>query len=295
MPNSLKADLLLILTTLLAASGWAFSKEIVATMAPLLFISLRFFLAGLILLPFCWSDLRAMNIKTYGKVIGVNLIFAVAVSAWIVALSIVEHMSVGAFIINLSFILVPIVSIFFGERASLFVWLSLPIALVGLACLLLENELSMGVGEMMFFFSALLFAVYFSLNATLAKRMPTLSLVTMQMMVTGVVTLILSTFTETWQFQQTATVWGYFIASLVLASALRFFCQTRGQSMASASHAAVIMTLEPVWVAILAIWLLGETMTHLQLIGCALLFFAVLFSRSEPIWKRLNKTQTVTE
>ncbi|MFC6669367.1 EamA family transporter [Marinobacterium aestuariivivens] len=49
--------------------------------------------------------------------------------------------------------------------------------------------------------------------------------------------------------------------------------------MATASHAAIILTLEPVWTAILGVFWLDERMGALQLAGCTLIFLALLINR----------------
>lgn len=46
MPDSRKSDLLLVITTLLAAISWMFSKEAVLLMPPLMFMAGRFLIAG---------------------------------------------------------------------------------------------------------------------------------------------------------------------------------------------------------------------------------------------------------
>ncbi len=55
--------------------------------------------------------------------------------------------------------------------------------------------------------------------------------------------------------------------------------QTRAQGMAPPSHSAIIMTLEPVWTALLASLWFAERMTPLQLSGCGLIFAAMLVNR----------------
>ena len=65
----------------------------------------------------------------------------------------------------------------------------------------------------------------------------------------------------------------------VLASSLRFFLQIKAQGMTTPSHAAVILMLEAVWTALFAAWWFGETMTALQLLGCSLIFMALLINR----------------
>ena len=67
----MKADLLLLLVTILAALGWLFSKEALAGMPPLLFIGVRFFLASCVL---CvagrnhWAGLSASDFRLSARV-----------------------------------------------------------------------------------------------------------------------------------------------------------------------------------------------------------------------------------
>jgi drug/metabolite transporter (DMT)-like permease len=84
---------------------------------------------------------------------------------------------------------------------------------------------------------------------------------------------------EEWNFNQPNAIWGWLIASVLIATSLRFLLQTRAQSMAPPSHTAIIMTLEPVWTALFAALWLDETMTPLQLSGCTLIFLAMLVNR----------------
>ncbi len=48
MTTNRKADLLLVLTTILAAAGWIFSKESIQGLPPFGFIGLRFILASFV-------------------------------------------------------------------------------------------------------------------------------------------------------------------------------------------------------------------------------------------------------
>jgi drug/metabolite transporter (DMT)-like permease len=74
-------------------------------------------------------------------------------------------------------------------------------------------------------------------------------------------------------------VLGWFLASTLIASSLRFVLQTYGMSLTSVSHAAVIMNLEPVWTAIFAVIWFGESMRVAQIFGCFLIFVAMFMSR----------------
>ena len=289
MSNELKGDVILLVTTLLASVGWFFSKEVLSTMAPLQFVSTRFTIAGLILLVFFWHAFSRVNRSDVWPILRSSLCFALFVNLWIYGMMHITNLAIGAFIINISFLLVPVLAIFFGERASMLTWFSLPIALIGMAFLFLDNEFHFGYGEVIFLLAALVFALFFISNAGLSKRYSSSVLVTSQMLTTGLSTLILSTMLATWSFQHSSSVWICLLLTIVVTSCLRFSLQTWGQSFASAGHASVIMTLEPVWVAIISLLVFSKGMTSMQTIGCALMFFAVLLSRSEPL---INKVKS---
>lgn len=274
-----KADLLLLLTTLLAAAGWIFSREAVQGLSPLLFMALRFISAGLILAVIGWSAMRAFTPSQWRSACLVGAFFGTALSFWILALEMTTHVGVGAFLTGLGVVMVPLISLLFGDRSGPYVYLSVPFVIAGLACLSLDSEFHLGLAEILFLLAALFFSFTFILNSRAAARLPTLPLTAVQLLVTGLITGILSTLMETWQFNQPANIWGWLIASALIATSLRFWVQTKGQSLAPPSHTAIIMTLEPVWTALLAALWLGETMTLLQFSGCALIFFAMLVNR----------------
>ncbi len=274
-----KADLLLLLTTILAAAGWIFSREAVQGLAPLLFMALRFISAGMILAVIGWSEMRAFTRQQWQSACLVGVFFGAAMTFWILGLEMATHVGVGAFLTGLGVVMVPLISLLFGDRPGPYVFMSIPFVLAGLACLSLDAEFHIGLAEVFFLLSALFIALMFILNSRAAARLPALPLTAVQLLVTGLITGIVSLFIETWDFNQPPAIWGWLVASVLIATSLRFLLQTRGQSLAPPSHTAIIMTLEPVWTALFAALWLGESMTALQFSGCSLIFLAMLVNR----------------
>ena len=61
LSRSSQADILLVITTLLAGAGWIFSKEALQGLEPIFFISIRFTLAGVVLVLLGQGVLRRLT------------------------------------------------------------------------------------------------------------------------------------------------------------------------------------------------------------------------------------------
>jgi len=283
--NSIKrapwqADALLLLVTVLAASGWIFSKEALAGMPPLLFISTRFLLAGLILLGFAWPTLTRMSARRVRRGLLVGVLFSAAIAFWVLGLNYSDHLGESAFINSLGILLVPVVArLLFGDRPPRSTWVALPVALLGFALLSLNAGFNVEASQLLMVCAALCFALLINVNTRVVRNVPALPLTTLQLISVGVVLTGLSLVVEHQPLALSPSILGWFMTSVLLASSLRFFLQIKAQSMTTPSHAAVILMLEAVWTALFAAWWFGETMTALQLLGCSLIFMALLINR----------------
>jgi len=278
--HPLKADLLLVLATLVAAAGWIFSKEALAGVPPLQFVGVRFLLAGVVLAALGWNQLRALDRAGLRGSLLVGTLFAVAMAFWIKGLEHARHLGEGAFISSLGIVLVPLIGrLFFGDRPPRLTWVAMPVALGGFACLSLEHGFRFEPGQWFFIAAAVVFAILLNLNSRVVRNVSPLALSAIQVSMVGGLMLPLSALSESWPDAVSTPVLGWLLASALIATTLRFFIQLYGQSLTTPSHAAVILMLEPMWTAIVAAWWFGERMTTLQFVGCGLIFAALVLSR----------------
>lgn len=286
-----RAELVLILVTILAAFGWIFSKETLAGLPPLLFMGVRFLVAGFILLLAGRKYFVGLRFSDIKNAILVGLVMGVAMMLWIVGLDHSTQLGVGAFITSLGVILVPIMAkLLFGDRPGLPVWLSLPVAVIGLGLLALNDGLAFELSHLYFLVAAVTFALQFNLLSRSSTRMHVLVLTSIQLISAGSLAFILSLFLETWPEVVSLPVFGWFLASTLIATSLRFLLQTYGMSLTPASHAAVIMNLEPMWTAVFASFWFMETMALTQIVGCSLIFIAMLISK----WTQIRAVFTAS-
>ena len=257
-----------------------FSKETLQGLPPLLFIGLRFLLAGLVLASISGKNLLELSSDQWRHSSIAGLLFSGAMSFWVMGLYHTVHIGEGAFITSMGIVLVPVIScLLFSDKPAKNTWIAIPVSIIGLACLSLNQTFSFESGQLFFFFAAAIFACHFTVVSKVVINVAPLSLTAIQLVIVGIFTLTLSAIFETPPEQVSAEIWIWFLCSTLIATSLRFWLQTKGQSFAPASHAALILTLEPIWTAVLASIWFKESMTLLQLSGCSLIFSALLISR----------------
>lgn len=278
--RTLKADILILIVTLLAASGWVFSKEALQGVTPLTFIGIRFLMAGCILSCFCIPQFKALTVNNWKLAVSIGALFSLALIIWIQGLYISDHVGEAAFIISLGVVIVPVFAkLIFKDELESSTWLAIPVAISGLALLSLNDGFQFENGQLLFASAAVLFAIHYNLITLAVGKMPAFPLTSIQLTCAGSSALFISFFVETWPPQISGITWGWIWASILLASAARFLIQTHAQSMASSSHTAIILTLEPIWVCIITAFWFNETMTAMQLAGFTLIFLALIINR----------------
>lgn len=285
-----KSAWILVMTTALAAFGWIFSKETIQGLPPFGFVGLRFLVASICLVPLSYKKFRQLTFSLLLQAMGGGAILAAALMAWVYAISVSETLGEGAFIVSLSMIIVPIVAwALYKERPKRAFWVSMPIAISGLALLSLKGGWNSSAGHIWFFVNACLLALHFNVNSKLAHKLPVLLLTCIQLFVTGLIALIASALFETFPESIETSIWGWFALSALLATSLRYVMQTLGQKGSNPANAALIMLLEPIWTVILSILWYGESLSGSKVAGCSLILVALIFYRTDGRFIKLRE------
>jgi drug/metabolite transporter (DMT)-like permease len=304
--NANKADLILVFVTLLAAISWMFSKEAVLQMPPLLFMSIRFFLAGLLLACVSYKALAKLALSGLLHSARVGLVFGVAMCFWVTGLAKASQVGEAAFLGSLGVVMVPVIARgLFHEAIPRSSWLALPIAVLGLGFLSLstpmDRALKLETAHILLLTSATFFALYFNLNTRVTNtpssilkngesiketKVPVLALTTIVLGTTGIITGFASAILEPWyptlaNLKPELVSW--IVLSATIGTALRFLLQTYAQSLTANSHGVVIMMLEPLWTTLIAMAWFSETMTASQLVGCFLILLSLIVNRFKAI------------
>ena len=199
---------------------------------------------------------------------------------------------VSAFLTANYVLLVPLFGVFLGRRAGLAVWGGVVLALVGTALICFSVEdlrretLDLGAGESWTLLCAALFAVQIMVVDRFVRDCDGLRFSMVQMGVAGLVSL---PFVFLPGELARASVAGFVsgIPALlflgVLSSGVAYTLQNLGQAKVPAALASIIMSLEGVFAVLFGWLILGDVLSPRQLLGCALVFGAVILSQ---LWNR---------
>ncbi len=270
--------LLMVLVTLLAAAGWLFSKEAIRELPPAAFIGSRFLLAALLLLPLAWLREPPPTRAQLVRAAGCGTLLGASLLLWVTAISQSDALGSGAFIMSVATLMAPLAAWgAFRAKPGRHYWLTLPIAIAGL--LLLSSSTHWGVSLSLFWFlaAATTLGIQLAVHRHFAQSIAPTWLTCIQLAMTGLLGTLLSLLTEQWpEAGVSHGIWGWFAASVLIATTLRYWLLTHALSKMTTAHAALMMLLEPVWTLILSTLFYSEPLGGAKLAGAGLVLGALV-------------------
>lgn len=273
-----KAELLLVAITAIWGTTFVVVKGALADASPLVFIAIRFSLAGLLLAVVLSRGFRDVGreVLTAGLLQGVFLFGGYSLQTWGLVFTTPTK---SAFITGFSVVLVPLILAASGAPLRL---PSLAAALAGLGGLyvLLAPSASGGVnpGDLLTLGGAVAFAFQIVLVGRYAERLPLRAVVPVQIAAVGLLAALSLPFTGRLHLAWTPSLLGAFAVTSVFATAFAFSGQNWAQQYTPASHTALIFALEPVFAALTSRFLAGERMGARFMVGCILILGGMVIS-----------------
>jgi drug/metabolite transporter (DMT)-like permease len=273
------ADVMLAAAALLAGAGWLFSIHAIQEIPPLIFIGSRFLVAGLLVLPFADDPLAPIrrSSQTLWLLAG-GVMLGVSMMLWIIGLKLTTNPGVAAFISAMGNLMVPLVGAgLFGWPVGRRLWGAMAIAVVGLGLLFVGPSTTIDPSHAIFAVSAGLWAASIAFVKKTSTTSSATTITAMQLMISGLTILLVALPIEGKVAHcPTLAGLGWFAASVLIATCLRFLLQFRGQQLVSAGRAGLFMCFEPVWTLLFSVVFLNLVPTTFQLAGCFVIFLGVL-------------------
>lgn len=290
--QQLRGTALLLLATVIW--GFAFTAQSVGMeqMGPFSFQMLRCLLAAAVLVPCAglldrlrgqgrdfWRKWRSPSLWRSGILCGCALF--VASSLQQLGLLYTDPGKAG-FLTAMYIVLVPILGLFLGRKAPKAIFLSVALAVVGLFLLSYSGSAGINPGDLLTLGCALAFAVQITCVDRLAPGQDSLRLNCIQALTTALLSAPMVLLREQLSTGAVAAAWGSLLFAGVLSMGLAYSFQIMGQKDLEPATASLIMSLESVFAALGGWWLLGQRMSPRELLGCALVFAAVILSQWSP-------------
>lgn len=193
----------------------------------------------------------------------------------------IKYTTVGkaGFITALYIVLVPILGLFLHKRVRLSVWIGLIIAVSGLYFLCISEEFAIGLGDLLVLFCAAVFAVQILLVDHFAPLTDGVSLSCVQFFVCGMLSgVCMLLFEEPRWADLAAAAWPILYAG-VMSCGCAYTLQIIGQRDMNPTVASMIMSLESVISVLAGFVLLHQRLSAREILGCCLMFTAVVLSQ----------------
>ena len=185
----------------------------------------------------------------------------------------------AGFITAMYIVLVPVLGLFTGQKLSISVAASVLLAVLGLYLLSCMNISGINTGDLLLMGCAMAFAVQIRCVDQFAGAVDGIRLNCVQSLVVTVLSAPFALFGETISFPSILACWPSLLFAGVLSMGVAYSLQIIGQKHLEPTPASLIMSLESVF-AVLGGWLvLHEVMTAWELLGCCLVFIAVILSQ----------------
>ena len=278
------AVLLLLLTSFIWGLSFVAQSVSTESIGAFTFNGIRMVLGAIVLIPVAFKTLKIQaKDKAYMKrTIKGGLLMGLFLAAASMTQQIgIETTDAGkaAFMTSLYMIIVPFISRIFGKKIEKKIWVCALIAMAGMYMLCLSGGMSISRGDLYLFLCAILFSCHILVIEKVSKDSDGVELSMFQFLFGGLMCLIGMLIFERPDLSSIKE------ASLPLAYAGFLSCgvaytlQTVAQKYVQASKATLALSLESVWAAIGGALILSERLSLNELIGCALVFLAVLLAQ----------------
>ena len=188
----------------------------------------------------------------------------------------------AGFITALYVVIVPIYALFFGKKSPLRVWISVGVAIVGFYLLSVKSDFSIVPSDLLILLCAFVFSGQIMAIDLFAPRCDVVRLSFIQFLSGFVFNLICALIFES--PIDFATIGDHILSLLflgVFSSGIAYTFQVVGQRNLNPGVASILLSLESVFGAIGGAIIFGETMMPREVVGCVIVFGAVILSQIE--------------
>lgn len=293
MLKKLRGSLMLLTAAFIWGTAFVAQSKGMDYVAPFTYNAVRTLIGGVVLIPMVFlfgqkSRRKASEnnnkISFIGGIICGLVLFA-ASSFQQLGISLTSAGKAG-FITALYVVIVPVISIIFGQKSNLKMWICAFTAISGFYLLCIKEGFRLSKGDLY----VLICAVFYSVHIIVidhfnSKGAEPVKMSCVQFFTAGSIMMICMFIFE---FPALSAVWAAKYTILyagVMSCGVAYTLQIIGQKYTESTAAALIMSLESVFAALAGWIILSEHMSMKEFAGCILVFAAVVFSQLDISFK----------
>lgn len=183
--------------------------------------------------------------------------------------------AITGFVTGLYVVATPLIAwIVLRHRITIYTWLCVAVATVGLALLSL-NGWQVGAGELLVLVSAIAFAAHIVALGQWSSGLDAYAMTVVQLATCAAVTGAIS-FGQGYKAPVNLSGWAVVVYTAIFSTAVAFVIQTWSQAHISPTKVAVILTMEVVFAALFALIFTDETLNLQKVMGGILILISML-------------------
>ena len=193
-----------------------------------------------------------------------------------------------AFITTVYIVLVPLAAVLLGQRVRAGQWGGAVLAFAGVYFLSAHGETTINTGDLLVLICSFFWMAQILLIDRYARAVDAIELCFMQMIICTIGSAVLAAIYESFSWSD---IWGAAVPILyagLFSCGVAYTCQILGQAYVEPTQAAILMSTEAIFAAVAGWIILGETMSGVQLLGCALLLGGALMAQVRGAGKSRN-------
>lgn len=294
MLKKLRGSLMLLTAAFIWGTAFVAQSKGMDYVAPFTYNAVRTLIGGVVLIPMVFlfgqkSRRKASEnnnkISFIGGIICGLVLFA-ASSFQQLGISLTSAGKAG-FITALYVVIVPVISIIFGQKSNLKMWLCAFTAIIGFYLLCIKEGFRLSKGDLY----VLICAVFYSVHIIVidhfnSKGAEPVKMSCVQFFTAGTIMMICMFIFESLALSDILAAKYTILYAGVMSCGVAYTLQIIGQKYTESTAAALIMSLESVFAALAGWIILSEHMSIKEFAGCILVFAAVVFSQLDISFKK---------
>lgn len=241
-----------------------------------------------------WKSILLPDRTTLVGGIYCGLVMAVASSLQQIGITMTTAGKAG-FITALYIILVPLMGVFIGKKIPRIIWFCVVLAMAGFYLLCVKEGFSISKGDILVLFCSVGFSVHImTIDHFTSKGVDGVKMACIQFAVAAIVMTPLMFALENPSVSGLLSAWMTIAYAGILSSGVGFTLQIVAQKDTDPTTATLIMSLESVFAAVSGCLFLNEVLLPKEILGCILVFVAVILAQV-PLPTKSKEKRTVAE